>query len=110
MQLTFRILRELSTERTGFNSQVFFVTLPATFLSACCGSYNISATGLRVAWDHYNMIKRKPVKAFIFITFIISSNFKVNQNQGRKSKSKFKVTKKKYELSLRLLGKTQVKR
>jgi hypothetical protein len=53
MQLTFRILRELSTEWTGFNSQVFFVTLPATFLSACCGSYNISATGLRVAWDHY---------------------------------------------------------
>jgi hypothetical protein len=54
------------------------------------------------------MIKRKLVQAFIFITFIISSNFKVNQNQGRKSKSKFKLTKKKYELSLRLLGKTQV--
>ena len=59
MQLTFRILRELSTERTGFNSQVFFVTLPATFLSACCGSYNISATGFRVAWDHYTRKKEQ---------------------------------------------------
>ena len=32
MHLTFRILRELPTERTGFNSQVFFVRMPATFL------------------------------------------------------------------------------
>jgi hypothetical protein len=43
------------------------------------------------------MIKRKLVQAFIFITFIISSNFKVNQNQGIKRKSKFKLTKKKNE-------------
>jgi hypothetical protein len=43
-----------------------------------------------------------------FLESIISSNFKVNQNQGRKIKSKFKLTKKKHDLSLRLLGKTQV--
>jgi hypothetical protein len=54
------------------------------------------------------MIKQKLVQAFIFITFINSSNFKVNQNQVRKTKSKFKLTKKKYDPSLRLLGKTQV--
>jgi hypothetical protein len=43
------------------------------------------------------MIKRKLVQAFIFITFIISSNFKVNKNQGRKRKINFNLTKKKNE-------------
>ena len=40
------------------------------------------------------MIKRKLVQAFIFITFIISSNFKVNQNQGRKLKVSSSLLKK----------------
>jgi hypothetical protein len=50
------------------------------------------------------MIKRKLVQAFAFITLIVPSNFKVNQNQGRKSKSIFKLNKK----NIRLLGKISV--
>jgi hypothetical protein len=54
------------------------------------------------------MIKRKLVQAFIIITFIILSNFEVNQNQGRKSKSKFKLTKKKYEGCLENISNLQL--
>jgi hypothetical protein len=48
------------------------------------------------------MIKRKLVQAFIFITFIISSNFKVNQNQGRKRKINFNLTKKRMKASWKI--------
>jgi hypothetical protein len=48
------------------------------------------------------MIKRKLVQAFIFITFTISSNFKVKQNQGRKVKVSSSLLKKSMKAAWKL--------